>query len=138
LSLVALVSYQAADLVSAQLLHKELSLRGLRVIRDRDAFLDGRRIEFEMGEAVARCDAVVAYLTPNSLYLSQPPGNPRAALDFELIPAMQRRRDHLADLRSRGIGDTSVVRPVVVPVVFGLGNPRTDRDDRSAAASAGW
>ncbi|MCC6237278.1 MAG: SAVED domain-containing protein [Dehalococcoidia bacterium] len=125
-ALVALISYQARDLPSAELLHEEMSMRGLSVIRDRVAFLDGRRIEFEMSEAVERCDALVAYLTPNSLYLDQQPGRPRPALDFEFQPAMQRRRKHIAELRSLGNDDTSAIRPVVIPVLFGLGDPRTD------------
>lgn len=119
--LIAMISYQSDDFGASELLHEELALRGLSVVHDRCTFPTGTRIAHEMAEAVQRCDAFVAYLTPSSLYLSKPPGSPRPAVDGEFKPAMDRR----ARATAAASADPAV-RPVIVPLMHGLGDPRTE------------
>jgi len=120
-SLTALVSYQWDDAVAAELIHEELALRGFVVIHDRCTFLHGSRLPTNMADAVARCDAFVAYLTPSSLYLNAPAGAPRPAIDDEFLPVMQRRR--------RSLADVGPPRPVIAAVTHGLGDPRREAPD---------
>src|SRR5258708_28933243 len=103
----------------------ELALRGLDVIHDRCTFQVGGRIPSQMADGVERCDALVIYLTRNSLYLDSP-GAPRPAIDGEFVPAMRRRRRELA---RHPDGPPSAVRPVVVPITHGLGDPRSEAPD---------
>jgi hypothetical protein len=123
-----MVSYQWADSDAAELIHEELSLRGLTVFHDRCSFPAGSRIGQTMEDAVAICDGFVAYLTPNSLYELAPAGVARPALDAEFKPAMDRAE------RSRADGG-ALRRPVVIPLAHGLGDPRTEAPARVWAAS---
>ena len=104
----AMISYQSRDRAAAELLHEELALRGFVVVHDQCTFLSGSRIATEMQLGVENCDAFVAYLTPESLYLDAQPGDPRPALDEEFRPAMDRRREP----RPAGQGPCPVVLPV--------------------------
>jgi hypothetical protein len=120
--LLAMVSYQRDDAEAAELLHVELALRGMVVVHDRCSFQVGGRIPTQMADGVESCDAFVIYLTRNSLYLDSP-GAPRPAIDAEFRPAMHRRQRELArhpDL------SPSAVRPVVVALTHGLGDPRSE------------
>ena len=126
--LTALVSYQWVDAAPAELLHEELALRGLTVFHDRCTFPSGSRIGHNMDEAVATCDGFVAYLTPNSLYESKPAEAPRPALDSEFKPAM----DRLARSNSSGGGP---LRPIIIPLVHGLGDPQTGAPERVRKAT---
>jgi CBASS immunity sensor of nucleotide second messenger signals/TIR domain-containing protein len=123
--LSAMVSYQSKDAEAAELLHLELALRGLDVIHDRCTFQAGGRIPSQMADGVERCDALVIYLTRNSLYLDSP-GAPRPAIDGEFVPAMRRRR---RELSRHPDWPPSAVRPVVVPITHGLGDPRSEAPD---------
>jgi hypothetical protein len=116
-----MVSYQTADADAAELLHVELALRGMVVAHDQCTFTDGGRIDHHMTTAVNDCDAFVIYLTPNSLYLGAAPGTARPALDSEFLPVMARRRTQLA---KHPTDSASTLRPVVVPLTHGLGDPR--------------
>ena len=123
-----MVSYQWADAVAAELLHEELGLRGLTVFHDKCTFPSGSRIGQNMDNAVASCDGFVAYLTSNSLYESSPPGSPRPALDAEFKPAMDRfARSNTSEGGQR--------RPIIVPLVHGLGDPRTEAPERVRKAT---
>src|SRR6202046_1481383 len=126
--LTAMVSYQWADADAAELLHEELALRGLTVLHDRCTFPSGSRIGQNMHHAVATCDGFVAYLTPNSLYESNPANSPRPALDAEFKPAM----DRFARSNSSEGGPG---RPVIIPLVHGLGCPRTEAPERVRKAT---
>ena len=112
--LSAMVSYQAADYGAAELLHEELALRGFVVVHDRCSFTGGARIAQEMEVGVQTCDAFIAYLTPNSLYLDAEPDSPQPALQSEFIPAMQRRREPTLPNEGRPL--------VVLPIAKGLGS----------------
>lgn len=116
--LSAMVSYSWDDAVAAELIHEELALRGFDVFHDRCSFPLGSRIGQNMADAVERCDALVAYLTPSSLYLGKPSGTPRPAVDDEFLPIMRRWR------RARAAG--SAAPPVIVPLTHGLGDPRQE------------
>jgi hypothetical protein len=129
-ALSVMLSYQSADARHVDLLHDEIALRGMRVLRDQATFGHGRRLDGEMAESVRSCDAFLIYLTPNSLYQHLPPDGPRPALDDEFLPALQRRRDHLAGLRAAGMTDPAAVRPVVIPICHGLGEPRSEAPRR--------
>ena len=126
--LLAVVSYQSADGVAAELLHEEMAFRGLSVAHDQCTFGAGSRLGQTMEDAVATCDGFVAYLTPNSLYELSPPGVLRPALDAEFKPAMDRRA------RSIGVDEPSR-RPVIIPLVHGLGEPRSEAPERVRRAS---
>ncbi len=119
-ALFAMISYSQADAEAAELVHEELALRGLSVAHDRCTFPVGARIASAMRTAVADCDAFVGYLTPASLYEEKPEG-PRPAIDEELLPAF----DRLASSRP----------PVLIPLVHGLGDPRTEAVERVRAAT---
>lgn len=116
----AMISYQSLDRAAAELLHEELALRGFVVVHDQCTFTSGSRLATEMRLGVETCDAFVAYLTPESLYLDAQPGTPRPALDDEFRPAMDRRREP----RPPGQGP----HPVVLPVPKRLGT-RSEADD---------
>ena len=118
--LTAMVSYQSADYYAAELLHEELALRGFIVTHDRCSFAGGTRIAREMEVGVGNCDAFVAYLTENSLYLHVQSGSPKPAMESEFIPAMQRRRQPESTEGHR--------RLVVLPIAKGLGS-RTEASD---------
>lgn len=123
-----MVSYQWDDAPAAELLHEELALRGLLVFHDRCAFPSGSRIASNMDNAVATCDGFVAYLTPNSLYESRPPGSARPAIDAEFKPIMDRlARSNARPNQSR--------RPVIVPLTHGLGDPREGAPERVRKAT---
>ncbi len=109
----AMISYQSRDRDAAELLHEELALRGFVVVHDQCTFPSGSRIATEMLLGVETCDAFVAYLTPESLYLDAQPGAPRPALDEEFRPAMDRRREPRPGAQEP--------RPVVLPVPKRLG-----------------
>jgi hypothetical protein len=119
--LSAMVSYSWDDADAAELIHEELALRGFDVYHDRCSFPLGSRIGQNMADAVARCDAFVAYLTPSSLYIGKPKGAPRPAIDKELLPMIQRWREATADARKGG-----PAAPVVVALTHRLGDPRTE------------
>lgn len=108
-----MISYSWSDEAAAELLHDELSLRGFKVIHDRYSFSDGSRTHTNMDKAVSECDVFIPYLTPHSLYLDQPAGQPRPALCGELLPALQRRRQNLKP------GNTD--SPIIIPLAHGLG-----------------
>ena len=112
--LSAMVSYQSADCGAAELLHEELALRGFVVVHDRCSFPGGARIAREMELGVQTCDAFIAYLTPNSLYLDAEPNSPQPALQSEFIPAMQRRRQPTLPNEGRPL--------VVLPIAKRLGS----------------
>lgn len=116
----AMISYSWDDAVAAELLHEELGLRGLTVFHDRCTFPASSRIAHNMADAVARCDAFVAYLTPASLYVGKPDGAARPALDNEFVPAISRWRRAVP----RQPGAPKL--PVIVPLTHGLGDPRTE------------
>jgi hypothetical protein len=119
--LSAMVSYSWDDASAAELLHEELALRGLDVFHDRCSFPLGTRIGQNMADAVERCDAFVAYLTPSSLYLGTPKGSARPAIDNEFLPMMRRwRRTNSSSAPVEG----APAGPVVVPLTHGLGDPR--------------
>jgi hypothetical protein len=118
--LTAMISYSWDDAIAAELLHEELALRGLAVFHDRCTFPTSTRIAHSMADAVGRCDAFVAYLTPSSLYLGQPSSAPRPALDNEFLPTMERWRQAVP--RRPGVPRI----PVVVPLTHGLGDPHTE------------
>jgi len=122
-----MISYQWADAETTELLHEELALRGLVVSHDRCTFPTGSRIGSNMDEAVANCDAFVAYLTPNSLYEGAPPGSPRPAIDAEFKPAMDRLARSQAKEGRR--------RPVIIPLTHGLGDPRSEAPERVRKAT---
>ncbi|MEX2548408.1 MAG: SAVED domain-containing protein [Chloroflexota bacterium] len=126
--LVALVGYQWGDSTSAELLHEELAMRGLTVLHDKCSFAVGTRLDSAMADAVARCDAYVPYLTPNSLYEGGEAGSARPALDDEFIPACRRRR------LSAGAGERPP-KPVIAVVTHGLGDPHTAAAERVRAAT---
>jgi hypothetical protein len=123
-----MVSYQWTDFEAAELLHEELALRGINVFHDRCTFPTGSRIGENMGYAVDVCDGFLAYLTPHSLYEDSEPGSPRPAIDYEFKPAM----DRLARSKADGV---SPGRPVIIPLVHGLGDPRTEASDRVRKAT---
>ena len=112
--LSAMVSYQSADYDAAELLHEELALRGFVVVHDQCSFTGGARIAQEMEVGVQSCDAFIAYLTRNCLYLDAEPGSPQPAMESEFIPAMQRRR--------RPTSASGHRRLVVLPIAKGLGS----------------
>lgn len=115
---VAMISYSWSDATAAELLHDEFALRGFDLVHDRYSFIDGSRIPAAMATGVESCDVFVSYLTPSSLYLDQPDGQPRPALVGELLPALRRRRRNLTP----GKPDT----PIIIALAHGLG-------DRNAA-----
>jgi hypothetical protein len=119
--LSAMVSYSWDDAVAAELIHEELALRGFDVFHDRCSFPLGSRIGQNMADGVHRCDAFVAYLTPSSLYIGEPDGNPRPAIDEELVPMIKRWRTTSAAAANGGSA-----APVIVPLVHGLGDPRAE------------
>ena len=126
--LTAMLSYQWADSAPVELLHQELALRGLSVLHDRCTFPSGSRIGNKMDDAVDICDGFVAYLTPNSLYESSAADSPRPALDAEFKPAMDRF--------ARSNGAKGVTRrPVIIPLLHGLGDPRTEGPERVRRAT---
>ncbi len=128
--LTSMVSYSWNDASAADLLHEELALRGLKVFHDRCTFASGSRIGQSMADAVDKCDAFIAYLTPSSLYETSPVGARRPALDEEFLPVMNR----LA--RARGIAPPlTPVRPVVLALTHGLGDPRKEAPDRVRKAT---
>ena len=108
---LVMVSYSWDDAGAAELLHEELALRGVAVAHDRCTFPTGSRIAGSMRQAAETCDGYVVYFTESSLYESRPDG-PRPAIDDEFLPVV----DRLSHDRP----------PVVVPLVHGLGDPRTD------------
>ena len=112
--LSAMVSYQSADYDAAELLHEELALRGFVVVHDQCSFAGGARVTREMEVGVNDCDAFIAYLTPNSLYLGVDLDSPQPAMESEFIPAMQRRRQPTSAKGKR--------RLVVLPIAKGLGS----------------
>ena len=116
---IAMISYSSKDSVAADLIQGELALRGFDVFRDQKSFTDGSRNSSNMTRGVKTCDVFVAYLTPHSLYLNQPKGMPRPALDCEIRPALRRRRHNL---NGEGLS-----KPIFIPVAHGLG-------DRNAAS----
>ena len=118
--LTVMISYSWHDAVAADLLHEELALRGVYVLRDKSSFSPGTRISTAMREAVANCDGYVAYFTPSSLYETSPDG-PRPMIDEEFLPVM----DRMASNRP----------PVIMPLVHSLGDPRTDAMDRVRGAT---
>jgi hypothetical protein len=118
--LTAMVSYSWDDAAAAELLHEELALRGFVVFHDRCSFPLGGRIAQSMADAVATCDAFVAYFTPSSLYLGSADGTPRPAIDDEFVPMMKRWRIE----RARESKDGPPA-PIVVPLTHGLGDPRS-------------
>jgi len=122
-SLSAMISYSWADSDAAELLHEELALRGFDVFHDRCSFPLGSRIGRNMADAVARCDAFVAYLTPSSLYLDKPDGMPRPAIDSEFLPVMKRWRRATSAGAARP-GEPAA--PVIAALTHGLGDPRTE------------
>ncbi len=124
--ITAMVSYNWDDSAAAELLHEELALRGLTVFHDRCTFPAGLRIAPSMAEAVASCDSFVAYLTPSSLYKNNREGDPRPAIDEELLPVMDRV------LHTKAAGSTA---PIIVPITHGLGDPRTEAPERVRAAT---
>ena len=126
--LTSMVSYQWTDALPAELLHEELAFRGLSVFHDRCTFPSGSRIGQNMDEAVSSCDGFVAYLTPNSLYEGSPSGSPRPALDYEFKPAMDR-------FARSNVAQGTVRRPVIVPLVHGLGDPRIEAPERVRKAT---
>lgn len=123
-----MISYQWTDGDAAELLHDELALRGLTVFHDRCTFPSGSRIGQNMDHAVATCDGFVAYLTPNSLYESHPAASPRPALDGEFKPAMDR-------FARSGASGAKLRRPIIIPLVHGLGDPRTEAPERVRKAT---
>jgi hypothetical protein len=125
-----MVSYSWEDADAAELIHEELALRGLTVFHDRCTFPSGTRIAQNMADAAATCDAFVAYLTPSSLYETRPTHSPRPALDDEFIPVL----DRLARARSTA-GPLDGVRPVVLPLTHGLGDPRSEAPNRVRKAT---
>lgn len=125
-----MVSYSWDDASAAELLHEELALRGLTAFHDRCTFPSGSRIGQSMTDAVDKCDSFVAYLTPSSLYETCHAGTRRPALDDEFLPMMNR----LA--RARPVGSApSPLRPVVVALTHGLGDPRSEAPDRVRKAT---
>ncbi len=132
--LVAMVSYQSADRDSAARLRDELTLRGMVTIYDRASFRWGARLADEMEDGWNRCDAFVACITPAYLYEGLPNGQPRPALDSEFIPVMQRRRRALAEPHPASEA-AATVRPIIYPVVRGLGNVRSAAPGRVRAAT---
>lgn len=128
--LTSMVSYSWNDASAAELLHEELALRGLTVFHDRCTFPSGSRIGQSMADAVNKCDSFVAYLTPSSLYETSPIGARRPALDDEFLPAMSR----LA--RARGdVVPLNPLRPIVLALTHGLGDPRKEAADRVRKAT---
>ncbi len=111
---ISMISYSSKDRAAADLIQDELALRGFDVFRDQNSFTDGSRIPANMKRGVETCDVFVAYLTPHSLYLNQPKGKPRPALDGEIRPALERRSQNL-DARGRST-------PIFIPAAHGLGN----------------
>jgi hypothetical protein len=115
-----MVSYSWDDAAAAELIHEELALRGFVVFHDRCSFPLGSRIAQSMADAVATCDAFVAYLTPSSLYLGAAEGAPRPAIDDEFVPMMKRWRIETA--RESNGGPQA---PIIVALTHGLGAPRS-------------
>lgn len=128
--LTSMVSYSREDAGAAELIHEELALRGLTVFHDRCTFPSGSRVAQNMADAVSTCDSCVAYLTPASLYESRTTDEPRPALDDEFIPVL----DRLARARST-TATVDSIRPVVVPLTHGLGDPRREAPDRVRKAT---
>ena len=117
---LVMVSYSWEDADAAELLHEELALRGVAVAHDRCTFPTGSRIAGAMRHAAETCDGYVVYFTKSSLYESRP-DEPRPVIDDEFLPVL----DRLTDSRP----------PVVVPLVHGLGDPRTDAMERIRKAT---
>lgn len=117
---LVMVSYSSADAEAAELLHEELAMRGVAVAHDRCTFPTGARIAGAMSDAVDGCDGFVVYFTKSSLYEDKP-GEPRPVIDDEFLPVVER----LIEDRP----------PVVVPLVHGLGAPRTDAMERVRKAT---
>jgi hypothetical protein len=125
-----MVSYSWNDAFQAELIHEELALRGFVVFHDRCSFPLGSRIARDMADAVATCDAFVAYLTPSSLYVGVADGTPRPAIDDEFVPMMKRWRIETA---RAAIGGAPA--PIVVPLSHGLGDPRSKAPRQVLAAT---
>lgn len=119
-ALLVMISYSWDDAQAAELLHEELALRGLSVAHDRCTFPAGSRMTPSMRRAAAECDGFVVYFTPSSLYESKPDG-PRPVIDEEFLPVV----DRLA----------SDQPPVVMPLVHGLGDARTEAVERIRRAT---
>lgn len=117
---LVMVSYSWDDADAAELLHEELSLRGVAAAHDRCTFPTGSRIAGSMHEAAATCDGYVVYFTKSSLYEDRP-GEQRPVIDDEFLPVV----DRLTNDRP----------PVVVPLVHGLGDPRTEAMERIRKAT---
>jgi hypothetical protein len=117
---LVMVSYSWDDADAGELLHEELAMRGVAVAHDCCTFPTGTRIAALMRDAADTCDGYVAYLTPSSLYEGRPPG-PRPVIEDELLPVMDRL--------------THEDPPIIVALVHGLGDPRTDAVERVRRAT---
>lgn len=117
---LVMVSYSWDDADAAELLHEEFALRGVAVAHDRCTFPTGSRIAASMREAAETCDGFVVYFTKSSLYEDRA-GEPRPVIDDEFLPVVARL--------------THDRPPVVVPLVHGLGDPRTDAMERIRKAT---
>jgi hypothetical protein len=109
----AFVSYAHEDVESAIRLVEELKLRGFDVFRDVERMREGRRLLDEMGAGIDRADLVMCLLTPSSL-ASTP------VIEGELKPSLRKAA------RSG--------RPIVMPVVCGLGNTHDEVTTHTWAA----
>lgn len=117
---LVMVSYSWNDAGAAELLHEELALRGVAVAHDRCTFPAGSRIAGSMRQAAETCDGYVGYFTKSSLYEDRSDG-PRPVIDDEFLPVL----DRLTHDRP----------PIVMPLVHGLGDPRTHAMERVRRAT---
>jgi hypothetical protein len=103
-------SYSHEDWDPAVRLVEELKLRGFTVFRDVERMREGRRLEDEMGEGVDTADLLMCLVTEHSL-ASKP------VVEKELKPALRKA--------------TREGRPVVMPVVCGLGATHEEVTERT-------
>jgi hypothetical protein len=103
-------SYSHEDWDAAVRLVEELKLRGFVVFRDIERMREGRPLEHEMGEGVDNADLLMCLLTENSL-------SSKPVVEKELKPALRKA--------------TREGRPVVMPVVCGLGSSHEKVTERT-------
>ena len=106
----AFFSYAHEDWESAVRLVEELKLRGFGVFRDVERMREGKRLEDEMGEGVGDADLLMCLITEHALQ-SKP------VVEKELKPALRKT--------------VREGRPVVMPVVCGLGSTHQEVTERT-------